>query len=126
KNGILLVDYANTLRERGMTIPEAIRESASIRFRPILMTTAAMIMGMLPLALGFTEGAEFRKSMGTVIIGGLTSSLLLTLFLVPVMYKVIVGGIDRWHQRRLKLHPPLSDVDLFDAGRVEEGELAGV
>jgi len=75
KNGILLVDYANTLRlQRGMPLLESIRESAVIRFRPIVMTTAAMVMGMLPLALGITEGAEFRKSMGTVIIGGLTSS----------------------------------------------------
>ena len=71
KNGILLVDYANTLRKRGFSIAEAMRESASIRFRPIIMTTASMIFGMLPLALGITEGAEFRKSIGTVIIGGL-------------------------------------------------------
>src|SRR5271166_1314700 len=101
KNGILLVDYANTLHARGMSIIDAVRESAAVRFRPIMMTTAAMIMGMLPLALGFTEGAEFRKSMGTVIIGGLTSSLLLTLFLVPVMYVVVVGAVERWRQRRL-------------------------
>ena len=102
KNGILLVDYANTLKARGLSLRDAIRESASIRFRPIVMTTAAMIMGMLPLALGITEGAEFRKSMGTVIIGGLTSSLLLTLFLVPVVYVGIVGFVDRWRQRRLE------------------------
>ena len=101
KNGILLVDFANTLHARGMSIIDAVRESAVVRFRPIMMTTAAMIMGMLPLALGFTEGAEFRKSMGTVIIGGLTSSLLLTLFLVPVMYVVVVGAVERWRQRRL-------------------------
>ncbi|HZV80139.1 MAG TPA: efflux RND transporter permease subunit [Candidatus Binatus sp.] len=101
KNGILLVDYANTLHGRGLALVDAMRESAAIRFRPIMMTTAAMIVGMLPLALGFTEGAEFRKSMGTVIIGGLTSSLLLTLFLVPVMYVVIVGAVERYQQRKL-------------------------
>ena len=95
KNGILLVDYADTLRRRGLTLREAIRESASIRFRPIVMTTVSMIAGMLPLALGFTEGAEFRKSMGTVIIGGLTSSLFLTLFLVPVVYVGLVGFVER-------------------------------
>ncbi|MDE2571604.1 MAG: efflux RND transporter permease subunit, partial [bacterium] len=96
KNGILLVDYANTLGRRGLSLREAIRESASVRFRPIIMTTASMVAGMLPLALGLTEGAEFRKSMGTVIIGGLLSSLLLTLFLVPVVYIALVG----WGQRR--------------------------
>ncbi len=101
KNGILLVDYANTLHARGLSLLDAVKESAIVRFRPIMMTTAAMIVGMAPLALGFTEGAEFRKSMGTVIIGGLTSSLLLTLFLVPVMYVVIVGAAERYAQRRL-------------------------
>ncbi|MBV8171313.1 MAG: efflux RND transporter permease subunit [Candidatus Eremiobacteraeota bacterium] len=101
KNGILLVDYANTLHARGLSLLDSVAESAAIRFRPIMMTTAAMIVGMTPLALGFTEGAEFRKSMGTVIIGGLTSSLLLTLFLVPVMYVVIVGAVERYRQRQL-------------------------
>ena len=100
KNGILLVDFANTLRGRGLSVVDSIRESAAVRFRPIIMTTAAMIMGMLPLALGLTTGAEFRKSMGTVIIGGLTSSLLLTLFIVPVGYVVLVGLTERVAARR--------------------------
>ncbi|MDQ2817158.1 MAG: efflux RND transporter permease subunit [Candidatus Eremiobacteraeota bacterium] len=129
KNGILLVDYANTLGARGMPVAEAIRESASIRFRPIMMTTAAMIMGMLPLALGFTEGAEFRKSMGTVIIGGLASSLLLTLFLVPVMYKAIVGGLDRRRERRLAARAEFDDVGLEElepGSKPEAGELTKV
>jgi HAE1 family hydrophobic/amphiphilic exporter-1 len=102
KNGILLVDYANTLRTRGRELRDAILESAAIRFRPIMMTTIAMICGMLPLALGFTEGAEFRKSMGTVIIGGLASSLILTLFLVPVVYVLVAGLVERWHVRRTR------------------------
>ena len=102
KNGILLVDYANTMRTRGLEIAEAMRESAAIRFRPIVMTTASMVFGMLPLALGITEGAEFRKSIGTVIIGGLLSSLLLTLFLIPVIYVGMVGWLQRFHDRREK------------------------
>ncbi|HEY4439965.1 MAG TPA: efflux RND transporter permease subunit, partial [Candidatus Elarobacter sp.] len=102
KNGILLVDYANTLRNRGMGLAEAIRESATIRFRPIVMTTVAMIAGMMPLAIGITEGAEFRKSMGTVIIGGLTSSLFLTLFLVPVVYMWIMTRVDRARAKRFE------------------------
>ncbi|MBV8281158.1 MAG: efflux RND transporter permease subunit, partial [Candidatus Eremiobacteraeota bacterium] len=100
KNGILLVDYANTMRSRGLALADAMRESAAIRFRPIVMTTAAMIAGMTPLALGLTEGAEFRKSIGTVIIGGLTSSLFLTLFVVPVVYVAVVGFFDRLAQRK--------------------------
>jgi HAE1 family hydrophobic/amphiphilic exporter-1 len=100
KNGILLVDYANTLRARGMELVDAMRESATIRFRPIVMTTVAMIAGMMPLALGITEGAEFRKSMGTVIIGGLTSSLFLTLFLVPVVYLFVMSFVERAARKR--------------------------
>jgi HAE1 family hydrophobic/amphiphilic exporter-1 len=108
KNGILLVDYANTLHEqRGLTLREAIIESASIRFRPIVMTTASMIAGMLPLGIGLTEGAQFRQSMAMVIIGGLCSSLFLTLFLVPVVYTGLVGWTEKMHaraaQRRLAL-----------------------
>ena len=102
KNGILLVDYANTLRTRGFGIAEAMRESAAIRFRPIVMTTASMVFGMLPLALGITEGAEFRKSIGTVIIGGLMSSLILTLFLIPVIYVGMISWLQRFHDRREK------------------------
>jgi HAE1 family hydrophobic/amphiphilic exporter-1 len=100
KNGILLVDYANTMRHRGLRAVEAMRAAAGIRLRPILMTTSAMVFGMLPLALGLAEGAEFRRSMGTVIIGGLLSSLILTLFLVPVVYCTIVGYLQRREDRR--------------------------
>ena len=100
KNGILLVDYANTMRRRGLRGVEAMRAAAGIRLRPILMTTMAMVFGMLPLALGLAEGAEFRQSMGTVLIGGLLSSLVLTLFLVPVVYCSIVGWLQRLEDRR--------------------------
>ena len=87
KNGILLVDYSNTLCRRGMRVHDAVLQAAGTRFRPILMTTCAMIFGMLPLSLGFAEGGEWRQAMGTVIIGGLFSSLILTLFLVPMVYE---------------------------------------
>jgi HAE1 family hydrophobic/amphiphilic exporter-1 len=86
KNGILLVDYANRRRRDGATAYDAIRTAAARRFQPIVMTTSAMILGSLPLALGFAEGAAFRQSMGTVLIGGLLSSLVLTLVLIPVVY----------------------------------------
>jgi HAE1 family hydrophobic/amphiphilic exporter-1 len=95
KNGILLVDYSNTLVKRGMRVRDAVMQAASTRFRPIVMTTAAMIFGMLPLALGYAEGGEWRQAMGTVIIGGLLSSLILTLFLVPMIYNTWMGYFER-------------------------------
>ncbi len=100
KNGILLVDYANQQRRKGMEVVQAMTAAAEIRFRPILMTTCAMIFGMLPLSLGLTEGAEERASMGTVLIGGLASSLVLTLVLVPIMYAWIMGAVDARERRR--------------------------
>ncbi|HYZ16617.1 MAG TPA: efflux RND transporter permease subunit [Candidatus Acidoferrum sp.] len=87
KNGILLVDYANTLRRQGRGKTEAIFESARTRFRPILMTTLAMVVGMLPVALALEPGAAVRRSLGIVVIGGLLSSLILTLVIVPIVYR---------------------------------------
>jgi hydrophobe/amphiphile efflux-1 (HAE1) family protein len=89
KNAILLIDFIKQNRYRGKTRREAILIAGPIRLRPILMTTFAMIFGMLPLALGFGPGAEFRAPMGRAVIGGLISSTLLTLVVVPVVYTII-------------------------------------
>jgi HAE1 family hydrophobic/amphiphilic exporter-1 len=86
KNGILLVDYANTLRSRGHKKFEAICESAHTRFRPIVMTSLSVIAGNLPLALALEPGSSSRASLGIVVIGGVLSSLILTLVLVPIIY----------------------------------------
>ena len=86
KNGILLVDFANVRRREGLDRVAAIREAARERFRPIIMTTVAMIAGMIPLAFVLDPGAQAERSLGTVVIGGLLSSLLLTLVLVPVVF----------------------------------------
>ncbi|HMK43323.1 MAG TPA: efflux RND transporter permease subunit [Dissulfurispiraceae bacterium] len=86
KNAILLVDYTNTLREHGMSRREAILEAGPVRLKPILMTTFAMVFGMLPIAVGLGEGAETRAPMAIATIGGLISSLFLTLLVVPVVY----------------------------------------
>jgi HAE1 family hydrophobic/amphiphilic exporter-1 len=87
KNGILLVDYADTVREReGHSREQGMAEAASTRFRPIMMTTIAMVAGMLPLALGLEPGGQSRASLAIAVIGGLLSSLALTLFIVPIMY----------------------------------------
>jgi len=89
KNAILIVDFANHLKAEGMDVVEALVEAGRERLRPILMTTLAMIFGMLPIALASGAGAETKNGMAWVIIGGLTSSLLLTLLIVPSMYLVV-------------------------------------
>jgi HAE1 family hydrophobic/amphiphilic exporter-1 len=86
KNGILLVDFASHMVERGMNRGDAMVEAARERFRPIVMTTCAMIAGMTPIALALDPGSAQRQALGIVVIGGLVSSLLLTLVLVPVMF----------------------------------------
>lgn len=95
KNGILIVDFTNHLKAEGMSRYDALVEAGKERLRPILMTTIAMITGMLPIALATSSGAEVKNGMAWVIIGGLTSSLILTLFLVPCMYMIIDGGVER-------------------------------
>jgi len=89
KNGILLVDYTNVLRERGMLRDEALLTAGPTRLRPILMTASAAILGMLPLALALGKGSEVQAPMATAVIGGLTTSTILTLFVVPAMYTVM-------------------------------------
>jgi HAE1 family hydrophobic/amphiphilic exporter-1 len=89
KNGILLVDYANTLRSKGIERSEALVLAGATRLRPILMTTFAMIFGMIPVAFALGEGSEFRSPMGQAVIGGLLTSTLLTLFVVPVAYSML-------------------------------------
>ncbi len=86
KNAILLIDYTNTLRSRGMERDTAIKEAGPTRLRPILMTTMAMIFGMLPVALGLGSGSEMRQPMSIALIGGLSLSTLLTLLVIPVLY----------------------------------------
>jgi multidrug efflux pump len=89
KNGILIVEFANQLKEKGMSIHDAIREAAASRLRPILMTSIATALGALPIALALGAGAKSRMSMGTVVIGGLMFSLILTLFVIPAIYSFI-------------------------------------
>lgn len=88
-NAIVLVDYINQLRARGLSREEAIIKAGPHRLRPILMTTLTTILGMLPLAVGIGEGAELQAPLGTVMVGGLTTSTVLTLVVVPVMYIVL-------------------------------------
>ena len=95
KNGIVMVDFTNLLRERGLSVNQAVIEGGKSRLRPVLMTTFATILGMFPLALGIGEGSEIWQPMGIAIIGGLTFSTMLTLIIVPIMYSIFVGRSKR-------------------------------
>ena len=86
KHGILITEFANRMREEGMTINDAVIKSAMLRLRPILMTTSAMILGALPLALAFGPGAESRQQVGLVVTGGLLFGTFFSLIVIPVMY----------------------------------------
>jgi HAE1 family hydrophobic/amphiphilic exporter-1 len=91
KNAILLVDFANHARREGLGRDEALVKAGSTRLRPIVMTTLAMIFGMLPLAFAIGAGAEMRAPMARAVIGGLITSTLLTLIVVPVVYTYLDG-----------------------------------
>jgi len=95
KNAILLIDFAKWSEERGMARREAIIEAGRARLRPILMTTLALIAGMIPVALGHGEGADFRAPLGRAIIGGVITSTLLTLLVIPTFYDILAGTRDR-------------------------------
>ena len=88
KHGILIVEFANQLQERGMALREAVIESATLRLRPILMTTGAMVLGAIPLALARGAGSESRQVIGWVIVGGMSLGTILTLFVVPTFYTI--------------------------------------
>src|SRR5688572_31679086 len=105
KNAILLIDFAKWAREKqGMPLREALIEAGAIRLRPILMTTFALIAGMMPIALGRGEGAEWRAPLGIAVIGGVITSTLLTLVVIPTFYEIL----DDWRSafaRRLGITP---------------------
>ena len=91
KNGIVLVDYINLNRERGMGITTAVINGGKSRLRPVIMTTATSVLGMIPMAIGFGEGAELWQPMGVVIVGGLTFSTLITLIIIPTLYSAFAS-----------------------------------
>ncbi|HUN68245.1 MAG TPA: efflux RND transporter permease subunit, partial [Burkholderiales bacterium] len=91
KHGILIVEFANQLRAQGRDAAEAVIEAATLRLRPILMTTGAMVLGALPLALAKGAGAEARQPIGWVIVGGLALGTVFTLFVIPTAYLLLTG-----------------------------------
>ncbi|HUQ46344.1 MAG TPA: efflux RND transporter permease subunit [Gemmatimonadaceae bacterium] len=118
KNAILLIDFAKWAREKeGLPLREALIEAGAIRLRPILMTTFALIAGMIPVALGRGEGAQFRAPLGMAIIGGVLTSTLLTLLVIPTFYEVM----DEWRSslaRRFGMTPPMTAEHAIPPGAV--------
>ncbi|MGB5398825.1 MAG: efflux RND transporter permease subunit, partial [Thermoanaerobaculia bacterium] len=124
-NAIVLVDYINTLRGRGMELIEAVVTAGSVRLRPILMTTATTTLGLLPMALGLGDGAELRTPMAVSVISGLLVSTLLTLFIIPSIY----AQVSRFRERvvgemvaeTIPGRTPVGDVGAADAASFESG-----
>ncbi len=121
KNSILLVDYTNTLRGRGLAMREAVVEAGAVRLRPILMTSVSTLFGILPVAIGLGAGAESRRPLGVAVAGGITASTLLTLVVVPVVYTLIDDGLAalraRWHRRGAQA--PRADATPTDRARAD-------
>jgi HAE1 family hydrophobic/amphiphilic exporter-1 len=105
KNGIVMVDYINLNRERGLGIIHAVVKGGKSRLRPVLMTTLTTILGMVPMALSTSQGSEMWKSMAITVIGGLTVSTVLTLVIIPTIYAIFAGnGVKRSRRKMRRLH----------------------
>jgi HAE1 family hydrophobic/amphiphilic exporter-1 len=115
KNAILLVDFAIRSREAGMERNAALLEAAKVRLRPILMTTLAMVFGMVPLAFALTEGSEQRAPMGQAVIGGVITSSLLTLVVVPVIY-CWLDDLKTWAGSKLRGRPAVAGTAALSSG----------
>ena len=103
KNSILLVDLTNQLRERGANINDALKEACPIRLRPVVMTSLTIILALLPAALGLGAGSETNKPLSVAIIGGMISSTLLTLVVVPAAYSLVMHGLEKWKSKQSKI-----------------------
>jgi len=117
KNGILIVEFANELQRRGESKVDAVREAARIRFRPILMTSVATVVGHFPLVLVTGPGAMARNSIGLVLVSGMAIGTLLTLFIVPSLYVLMAAD----HRAAARQRPNEGAVSETDAARAPTG-----
>ena len=115
KNGILIVEFANQLRDAGRSVHDAIVDAAAVRLRPILMTSAAMIFGALPLMLSSGAGAASRTSIGVVVVFGVAFSTLLSLFVVPAFYLIVAPFTRPPDERAQKLEALAQEIPSVDA-----------
>jgi len=115
KNGIMMVDFAVTVQHDGRRPSEAIVEACRVRFRPIMMTTMAALVGTLPIALGYGAGGESRRPLGLAVVGGLLVSQLLTLYITPVYY-VYIENVRQWLGRRRGQVPATVDAPPLPSG----------
>jgi multidrug efflux pump len=121
KNAILIVEFANQLREEGMEAVEAVAHAAATRLRPILMTSIAFILGIIPLAFAHGDGAQSRISLGTAVLGGMLLSTIMNLAIVPVLYIVVIELTERKKRKRPTQPsdlppPPMAPPPLPDGG----------
>jgi multidrug efflux pump len=107
KNGILIVEFANQLRDEGLGVREAVIEASALRLRPIMMTAVSTRLGALPLVLASGAGVEMRRPLGITIVGGLLLSQVLTLYTTPVVY-LYLDRFRLWAARRRRPHPQVS------------------
>ena len=122
KNGIVLVDYINLMRERGHDLDEAIQISGQSRLRPVLMTAFTTILGMVPMAVSQGEGAEMWQPLGIVVIGGLTVSTFLTLYIVPIIYGVMSKKGERDKIKKVRENFIFMDIDVKDCEQEEQNK----
>ena len=123
KNGILIVEFANLLQERGVAKSQAIRQAAEVRLRPVLMTSLATVFGHLPLTLVTGAGAAARNSIGLIVVGGMAIGTFFTLFVVPALYLLIAR--DRSAEGRGSILLPAPDGNISSDPRVVTHEVAG-
>jgi HAE1 family hydrophobic/amphiphilic exporter-1 len=120
-NAIVLVDYINTLKRRGIPRRQAILTAGGVRLRPILMTTATTVLGLLPMALGLGDGAEIRTPMAVAVISGLLVSTALTLIFIPTMYSLV----DRLQGKLMGREEDLAPALALERGQIIQGGLPG-
>jgi multidrug efflux pump subunit AcrB len=109
KNSILIVEFSNQLRERGVALKDAVMQAATLRLRPILMTSFSTIFGILPIAIGLGAGGEARRPLGLAVVGGMLFSTFMTLLIVPLVYMLLARFTERGDDSEERVKERISD-----------------